>query len=773
MPQPLKVLLVEDNPVDAELAVLELQNAGFEPDWRRVDTEAAFLEQLNGGLDLVLSDFQMPLFNGLRALELLKQSKLEIPFILLSGTIGEETAVTAIKQGATDYLMKDRLARLGAAVTHALEEVRRLREQRKADAAAQLQLAELRVLFDMMPAMIWFKDTENRILRVNQQAARIAGKSVAEMEGKPSREIYPHAAAGFYADDLTVIRSGTPKLGYVESVPGPNGQNLWVQTDKVPVRAKDGRVIGLVVLARDITASKIAETALRESEERFKLVARAVSDVVWDWDFPTNTLWWSDGFQATFGFAASEIEPGVESWTKRIHPDDRTRVVDSIHEAIAAHTEAWSAEYRFQRKDGSHAFVQNHGYILRDPAGHATRMVGGMRDLTERKNMEAQHLRNQRIESIGTLAGGIAHDLNNVLAPIMMSIELLKLDPTNDPRRSRILDTIQASSRRGADLVRQVLTFARGANGERMALHLHHLTSELHGIISQTFPRNIRIENEVMGNLWPVIVDSSQLHQVLLNLTVNARDAMPHGGTLTLAAANVTLDAGFAATNREARPGPYVRISVTDTGQGIPPEVRDRIFEPFFTTKEIGKGTGLGLATVHTVVKSHGGFVLVESEVGRGTTFHIYLPADPALRNAAPPPPSAAELPRGHGELVLVVDDEFSIRHITQKTLQAFGYRVLTAGDGTAAVSLYTKHAGEIAVVLTDMMMPVMDGATTIQTLRRINPAVKIIAASGLDSREEFSRMPVDGGQPFLAKPYTAETLLKLIREVLDQPAGT
>jgi CheY-like chemotaxis protein len=357
-----------------------------------------------------------------------------------------------------------------------------------------------------------------------------------------------------------------------------------------------------------------------------------------------------------------------------------------------------------------------------------------------------------------------------VLAPIMMSIELLKLDSGNDPQRSKILDIIQNSSRRGADLVRQVLSFSLGFSDKRVAIQLGQLIDDLRGIINGTFPSNIRIISTVPGNLWPIIGDPSQLHQVLLNLAVNARDAMPHGGTLTLTAANLTIDAQYAGTSPEAKAGPYVLLQVTDTGLGIPPAVRERIFEPFFTTKEPGKGTGLGLATVYTVVKSHGGFLSVESEVGRGTTFKIYLPSDPAKIASPSLHPFAGDLPRGHGELVLVVDDEFSIRHITQKTLEAFGYRVLTASDGAEAVALYAKQAQQIAVVLTDMMMPVMDGAATIQVLLRINPGIRIILASGIDSGDNVARARNAGVKDFLPKPYTAETLLKLIREVLDRP---
>ena len=538
-----------------------------------------------------------------------------------------------------------------------------------------------------------------------------------------------------------------------------------------PILSKEGKNYGRIWAFRDITASKASELALRQSEERFKFVARAVSDVVWDWDLKTNALWWNDGFLTTFGFLAGEIEPSVEAWTSRIHPDERNRVVESMSRAIEGAVESWSSEYRLRRKDGSYTSVQDRGYILRNESGKGVRMVGGMRDLTEQKKMEAQQLRAQRVESIGTLAGGIAHDLNNVLAPIMMSIELLQMDSVDDPRRTKILDTIYVSCRRGADIVRQVLSFAHGLDGKRIAIQLRPQIDDLKTIIGETFPRNIKIVSNVPGNIWRVTGDPTQLHQILLNLAVNARDAMPHGGTLTLSAANTTIDAQFAATSQEAKVGHYVMLQVTDTGLGIPPEVRDRIFEPFFTTKEIGKGTGIGLATVLTVVRNHGGFLSVESEVGRGSSFKVYLPADPAHRTSDSVSPMRIEMPRGRGELVLVVDDESSIRDITQQTLEAFGYHVLTAGDGAEAVALYAKNMREIAVVLTDMMMPIMDGVATIQVLMRINPAVRIIAASGITSDNSVAKARRAGVKHFLLKPYTAETLLKLFREVLDSTA--
>ena len=645
--------------------------------------------------------------------------------------------------------------------------------RRQAEQAAQRQQTELRVLFDLMPAMLWFKDTENRILRVNRHAAKNTGKTIAEIEGKSAVEIYPRQAARFFADDLMVIRAGTPKLGIIELLRDEENHELWVQTDKVPVHDKDGKVVGIVVMAQDITARRLAESALRESEERFKFVARAVSDAVWDWNIATGTFWRNDGFLATFGFAAGEIEPGVKSWPNRIHPDERARVVTSIHQAINGNADSWTAEYRFECKDGHYAPVQDRGYILRDTSGRGIRMVGGMRDLTEQKKMEAQYLRAQRMEGIGTLAGGIAHDLNNVFAPIMMSIELLKYDSANDPRRRKILDIIHVSSQRGADLVRQVLGFARGQDGQQVAVQLRSLIVDLESIISETFPRDIHIVANAPNNLWPVMGDPTQLSQVLLNLAVNARDAMPAGGRLTVDAANVTLDAQYAGMHPEAKAGPYVSLEVTDTGTGIPPEIRARIFEPFFTTKDIGKGTGIGLATVHTVVKSHGGFMQLDSAMGRGTTFRVFLPSDPALRGPPTADPFPIAIPQGQDELILVIDDEYSIRDITRQTLQAFGYRVLTARDGAEAIALYAPQSRDIALVLTDMMMPILDGAATIQVLRRINPDIRIIASSGVDSADHEARSTSSGTGDFLLKPYTAQTLLTRIREVLDRPPAS
>jgi len=630
-----------------------------------------------------------------------------------------------------------------------------------------LSLSELRYrrLFEAARDGILLVDpTTRKIVDVNPYLIEFLGYGYGEFIGKELFEI------GLLKDEAA-NRAAFRELQSVG----------YIRYDDLPLKTKDGRRVDVGFVSnlydegaqqiiqcniRDISLRKRADAALHESEERFKLVARAVSDVIWDLDLVSEHLWWSDGLGVTFGYLESEIEPNINSWIKLLHPDERHRIVDGLHQAIDTGEEMWRAEFRFLCKSGSYAIVQTNAFIIRDATGKAIRLVAGLRDLTEQKKAEEHHLRAQRMESIGTLAGGIAHDLNNMLTPIMMSIELLKLYTDNTQERSSILETIDISCRRGADLVRQVLTFARGLNGQRIALRLRTVSEELQGLMNETFPRNIKIVTQVPSDLWPITGDPTQIHQMLLNLAVNARDAMPQGGALTISAANIVLDAHHLGTSHETHIGRYVRIQVIDTGIGIPPELSERIFEPFFTTKAVGKGTGFGLATVHTIVKSHGGFISVESAVGQGTTFTVHLPADRALRVASAQP-FPSNLPRGNGELVLVVDDEASIRTITQKTLETFGYKVITANDGAEAVALYTQQSQQIALVLTDMMMPVMDGATAIPLLKKINASVRIIAISGMEVPPSTRASVCD----FLPKPFSAPNLLRMVHSVLERPA--
>ena len=418
-------------------------------------------------------------------------------------------------------------------------------------------------------------------------------------------------------------------------------------------------------------------------------------------------------------------------------------------------------EYRLQLKDGSVRTLDSKGCVIRDGDGEISRVILVSRDVTEEKILAARFLRSQRMESIGTLASGIAHDLNNILAPIMMAIEILR-NKVPDPRGQKILGTIEASAKRGADIVKQVLAFGRGVEGDRVLVQLKYLVNEVVKIAGETFPKSIEIKTEMPWDLWTVSADPTQMHQVLLNILVNARDAMSKGGTLTIAAENITLDENFARMHLDAKPGAYVSIMITDTGTGIPADIREKIFEPFFTTKAIGMGTGLGLSTTLAIVRSHGGFISLDSDAARGTTFRVYIPATGTAADT-PAAGEEANLPKGNGELILIIDDEAAILEITKETLEANGYKALTAGDGAEGIAVFAHNKEDIRVVITDIMMPVMDGTATILALKKIRPDVKIIAASGLAGTGQITTPSDPNVQAFLTKPYTAEKLLRAV----------
>ncbi len=388
------------------------------------------------------------------------------------------------------------------------------------------------------------------------------------------------------------------------------------------------------------------------------------------------------------------------------------------------------------------------------------------RDVTERKQIEEQYYRSQRLESLGTLAGGIAHDLNNVLAPIMLAVELLKKQYKGDQSQSMI-ETLERSAVRAKGIIQQILTFARGSDGERLELQPKYIIKEIEKIVQETFPRSIECKNEISKNLKMIVGDVTQLHQVMLNLCVNARDAMPNGGRLLLKAENCVINEENPPIHVDAKPGEYVVLSVTDTGMGMSKDIQIRIFDPFFTTKEHGKGTGLGLATVYSLVKSHGGFITVQSEPEKGSCFSVYIPAALYAQETVQGA-KEEKLPVGNGEHILVVDDEASVRDITKQTLELFGYKVSQASDGTEAIAMYAKHRYSIDVVLTDIMMPIMDGYATIRALKKINPELIIIAASGLVADEEIIKTTIGTIEAFIQKPFTPAKLLVTLDTLLS-----
>ena len=526
-----------------------------------------------------------------------------------------------------------------------------------------------------------------------------------------------------------------------------------------PVRGQDGKYYGRIWSFRDITERKRNEEQIAE-QATFLDKAR---DAIFVRDLEGKILFWNMGAEHLYGWTRQEVVGRKMDELLYTHPK-------KLEEAysLTINQGEWNGEFQHFTKDKRELTIESRWTLIRDDKGHPKSILAINTDITERKKLEAQFMRARRMESIGTLAGGIAHDLNNILAPILMSIELLK-ETSSDPQSKKILETIEVSAKRGADIVRQVLSFVRGMEGEKIEVQPKHLLKDLESIIKNTFPKDIRLQFSTPNDTWTILGDPTQVHQVLLNLCVNARDAMPNGGTLTVGLENCVLDEQYAAMNLQAKPGRYVAISVTDSGTGMPRNILDKIFDPFFTTKGLTKGTGLGLSTVMAIVKSHEGIINVYSEPGKGTTFRVYLPAMGLSSEALEKQIEPVGPPRGNGETILVVDDEVSILIITSQTLQAFGYRVLTATNGAQAVAVYAEHKNEIAIVLTDMMMPIMDGTTTIHALRGINPTVRIVAASGLASDVGHVRSSGLSVKHFLMKPYTAATLLNTMRAILDE----
>ena len=621
----------------------------------------------------------------------------------------------------------------------------------------------LRTLIDNLPDRICAKDTKSRFLLNNAAHMHALGaKSFQELEGKTDFDYRSHETATVqYDDDQRVIRSEKPQHEKEECEILEDGEKSWILATKVPLRNSQGNVVGLVGISHNITARKEAEVAVRASEEKYRKFFE--EDLSGDYVSTASgkVIACNPAFANIFGYASLDDALRGDILTHYKEPMQRETFLSLLkeHKNLKYHVE------ELLRVDGKPIHVIQNVVGKFDNQGELVEIRGYVFDNTEHRKLEQQMIRAQKMESIGVLAGGIAHDLNNILGPIMMGIDIVRRN-VQDEKSVRMLDMMAESTQRGADILKQVLTFARGAEGEQKLLQPKHLIGEVAGLMKQTFPRSIEIRSEVGKDIPTVVADPTQMHQVLLNLCVNARDAMPEHGELRIAIERMHVDEAFARIHLGAKPGLYAVFSVTDTGTGIPPEVQDHIFEPFYTTKEVGKGTGLGLSTVSSIVKSHGGFMTVYSEVGKGTTFRVYIPAE-KKEKLKKQQESKKEIPVGSGELILVVDDEDSIREITKAMLEDYGYQVATANDGAEALAIYTKQQAQIKLVIMDMMMPIMGGPQTIQALRRIDPNVRIIAVSGLAPTGKTETISEEHIVAFLRKPYSSDMLLKNISEVL------
>jgi PAS domain S-box-containing protein len=608
--------------------------------------------------------------------------------------------------------------------------------------------ASFQLLFHQHPMPMWVVDAASLgFIAVNDAAIKKYGYTREEFLGMTMDQIAtPAGDAVDPADDGADDGASTAWEHTTKS-----GTKLFVESTwhEIPFAGHDA----VLVLTLDRTEQRRAEERNRQQANLLNLASDAI--VVRDLD--NVVLFWNQGAERLYGWTSQEM-----IGTKTVDTFAKERPYEAEIELLK--TGFWIGQLKHQSKAGIPIIVSSRWTLVRDDAGNPKSVLVIDTDVTETKKLESQFLRAQRLEGIGTLASGIAHDLNNILSPILMSCGILRKD-FDDADTLKMLGIIESSAERGAGIVKQVLTFARGVEGERVLLQLKHLVSELAKVMAQTFPRNIDIQTNFPPDLWTVLGDATQLHQVLLNLCVNARDAMPNGGTITLSAENVDIDQHFASMNPDAHLGAHVVLRASDTGTGMSPETMEKIFDPFFTTKEVGKGTGLGLATVIGIVKSHGGFLTVQSEIGKGTTFSVFLPA--SQEKSGEEVKEETPIAKGKGELVLVVDDEPPIREALVRTLTANGYNAYTAEDGSDALALYFQRRKEIAAVITDISMAQMDGIALVRSLRKVDPDVRVVVSSGHAQKEDIVVLESLGVNTFLDKPYTADKMLRALHKVL------
>jgi PAS domain S-box-containing protein len=581
---------------------------------------------------------------------------------------------------------------------------------------------------------------------------------------------------------VELLRSFQVKANLV--VPILRGDRLWGlliahhctaarqwQSQEITLLQRLATHVGIASQQSQLFADLQTQLAERELVEQKIQEQAALLDIATDAifvrDLDHRILYWNRGAERLYGWTAAEA---VGQKANELLGENPAKVAENIQAVLDLGE--WRGEIRKVNRAGVEVIVEGCWTLERDENGQPKFILCVNTDITAKKSFEAQFYRAQRLESLGTLASGIAHDLNNVLTPILAFAQILRSQPSIDQKTQGRLQIIEDSARRGADMVEQILTFARGAITQSSVFRVDRMLEETIEVVRQTFPKSIviltgsatAIDRHLPKNLWQVAGDTTQLQQVFLNLCVNARDAMPHGGTLTIDAANYVVDEMFARLNLNVRAGNYVLVTIADTGTGIPPEIIDRIFDPFFTTKPLGEGTGLGLATALGIINNHGGFVRVASVLGEGTEFKIYLPA--ATEGETPKTQSTAELVNGSGELILVVDDDPAVCAVNRSLLEEHHYRTLSASDGIEAMAIYAQQIGSIDLVLIDAMMPNLGGAAAIRAMHQMNPHVKIVAISGLSSNQ--APMIESGARVFLAKPYQLADLLRMIAELLN-----
>jgi PAS domain S-box-containing protein len=796
----LRIIIIEDSPDDALLIVREVEHAGYVVQAQRVQTAEELRDALaQGTWDLVLADYSLPHFSATEGLAILKETGLDVPFIIVSGKIGEEMAVQLMKDGATDYVMKDRLSRLGPAVQRELREADERRRKRDAEQALAESEKRYRLLVESQTDLIVRTDPEEQLLYASPTYCALFGKTPQELMNSSYQPLV-------HPDDLPSVEHTVvdlfhppPSYHYEERAMTVGGWR-WIEWTAHAELDTQGTVVAIVGSGRDITDRKQMEEKLRMSEADLQQ-AQAVAHVgSWRWDIAHDEFVWSDEMCRIFGVAPHAFTGSVQDVIARaIHPDDRARIEESNRAIIKDHNPQ-PLEYRIVWPDGSvHTVWVKPGEMTLDDKGHVSSLTGVVLDITDRKRaeaergtMQAQLLQSQKMEAIGQLAGGVAHDFNNMLTGILGNIALMRSTlPPADPLLEN-LNAAETSARQAADLTKGLLAFSRRAVVLPVPINLTAALDATLALLKQSLPATMNIVRDYEQTAWNVLLDQSQMTQIMLNLAVNARDAMKGKGTLTIRARNVTVDTSYVHEHSYARTGEFVHLSVTDTGPGMSSEIMQHLFEPFYTTKPVGSGTGLGLSIVYGAVKQAGGWITAGSTEGvgkntpriertssgeptphigqtcSGATFDIYLPRclEESTQSFTPSPPSVDV----RGGTVLVVEDEPIVRGVAQALLSRTGYTVLTAPDGASALNVLRENPVGIGLILLDMTMPGMTNGEVVQAIRALDPTVPILLNSGYTSNGTVKKMlEEDSVQGFLGKPYDLDQLLNTVDQLMKR----
>jgi two-component system cell cycle sensor histidine kinase/response regulator CckA len=644
-------------------------------------------------------------------------------------------------------------------------------ERKRTGETLQRQQTELQVLFDLTPAMIFFKDTKNGILRANKRYAEAIGQSVEEIEGKSPPEILSLEEAGYYADDLEVIHSGAPKLGIIETIRNREGKLISVQTDKVPVCDEDRKVIGIVVMCQDITERMKAEETLLLLKSAVLQSKESILITDGELDLPgPRIVFVNPAFTKMTGYTAEEAIGKTPRILQGLRSDKT--VLSRLRQNLER-GEVFEGEAINYRKDGKEFDLEWQIAPIRNTVGTITHFLAIQRDITARKRFEVQLLQSQKMETVGKLAGGVAHEFNSIMTAIIGQSELLLEDLLPDSPLTKNVTEISKAAGRAAVLTRQLLAYGRKQFLKPESLDLNLVITSMEGMFRHLMGGDVDMQIVAASGLYAVKADAGQIQQVIMNIAVNARDAMPKGGKFMLETANVSFDEESVGRYPELKAGDYVMLAVTDTGTGMSPEVKARVFEPFFSTKGVGQGTGLGLSTCYGIIKQSGGHISVYSELARGTIFKIYLPQVEDQANIQAQRTDSFELPRGT-ETILLVEDDPALREMAATLLRRLGYTVLAAANGIEALSLkQQRDIGHIDLLFTDVVMPHMSGKELADRVQALYPHTRILFTSAYTENAIVHQGVLNKDLALLQKPFTPSALARKLREVLDQPRAS